>query len=90
MTGRVYGIFKNKRVSPAKLEAFGFVRGESGYVYERILEESGFRLTVCVTGQGEVLTEMLDPALNEPYTLHLVEDAAEALWAESRFSMRKS
>lgn len=76
MTGRIYGIFKNKRVSPAKLEAFGFVRGESGYVYERILEESGFRLTVCVTGQGEVLTEMLDPALNEPYTLHLVEDAA--------------
>lgn len=76
MADKVDIIFKDKRMNPAKLQAYGFKRGESGYVYERVLEESGFGLTVSVTGQGEVSAKLVDPALNEPYTLHLVEGAA--------------
>lgn len=76
MADKINIIFKDKRMNPAKLQAYGFRRGESGYVYERVLEESGFGLTVSVTGQGEVSTKLMDPALNEPYTLHLVEGAA--------------
>ncbi len=76
MTNKIQSIFKDKKVSLQKLEIFGFERRESCYVYSTVFPESGFRLTVSVTEQGEVSTELTDPVLNEPYTLHLVEGAA--------------
>ena len=59
----------------SKLLQFGFVQTESGYIYRKTLSESGFLLNVHVTPQGEISTEIIDPSLNELYTLHLVGHA---------------
>lgn len=71
----MYSIFSNKKVNLSKLLQFGFVQTETDYIYRKTLSESGFILTVHITPQGEISTEMIDPALNEIYTLHLVDNA---------------
>ena len=68
-------LFQRKRFSAEKLLAYGFQRQEEAYVYRRQLRESGFWLTVIVTEKGAVQAEIIDPALNEPYTLHLAKNA---------------
>ena len=75
MSTIMYSIFNNKKVNLSRLLQFGFVQTESGYIYRKTLSESGFLLNVHVTPQGEISTEMIDPSLNELYTLHLVDNA---------------
>lgn len=75
MSNIMYSIFNNKKVNLSKLLQFGFVQTETDYIYRKTLSESGFILTVHVTPQGEISTEMIDPSLNELYTLHLVDNA---------------
>ena len=75
MSNIMYSIFSNKKVNLSKLLQFGFVQTESGYIYRKTLSESGFLLNVHVTPQGEISTEIIDPSLNELYTLHLVGHA---------------
>ena len=75
MSNIMYSIFSNKKINLSKLLQFGFVQTESGYIYRKTLSESGFLLNVHVTPQGEISTEIIDPSLNELYTLHLVGHA---------------
>ena len=75
MSNIMYSIFNNKKVNLSRLLQFGFVQTESGYIYRKTLSESGFLLNVHITPQGEISTEMIDPSLNELYTLHLVDNA---------------
>ena len=75
MSNIIYSIFCNKKVNLPKLLQFGFVKTESDYIYHRTLSKSGFLLTVHVTSHGEVSAEIIDPSLNELYTLHLVDHA---------------
>lgn len=76
MTDIIYNIFKNKKVNPTKLVPFGFKQDKSCYVYNKVLSESGFILTIKITEQGKITAEIIDPSFNEPYTLHLVDDIA--------------
>ena len=55
---------------------FGFEQKGSLYIYHKTLPGSGFKLTVNVTTQGEISSEIIDPSVDEPYTLHLVDGAA--------------
>lgn len=71
-------LFRWKRSSAEKLLAYGFQRQERGYIYRRQLRESGFLLTVTVTESGTVRAKIIDPALGEPYTLHLAKNATGA------------
>ena len=68
----VYLVIKSKSI---KAVTVWFVQTESGYIYRKTLSESGFLLNVHVTPQGEISTEIIDPSLNELYTLHLVGHA---------------
>lgn len=69
-------IFQNKKPNRSKLLTFGFTQVETGYQYEKILPDSGFRLVVRIDPRGGIASEMTDPSLNEPYTLHLAGGAA--------------
>ena len=71
------GIFEKKRADPAKLLAFGFERNCDAYRYSTPLQDSGFVLTVTVTGD-EISVWVTDPESGEPYTLHLSEEAEGA------------
>lgn len=75
MADILHGIFTNKKVNPSKLLDFGFEANGAAYVYRTTLSQSGFRLTVRITEQGEISSEIVDPAFDAPYTLHLVESA---------------
>lgn len=76
MADIIGAIFKHKKLNLSKLEPFGFVKKDSKYIYEQILPDSGFRLIVMITDQGEVVAEVIDTAWKEPYTLHLGEGAS--------------
>lgn len=71
----IKSIFQRKTVVSEKLLAYGFTENTDTYSYHTILPDSGFEITVQITRQGDVLAEVIDPACNEPYTLHLVDDA---------------
>ncbi|HIT18745.1 MAG TPA: MmcQ/YjbR family DNA-binding protein [Candidatus Fimivivens faecavium] len=68
--------FKYGKPNRSKLLLFGFLQTETGYQYEKTLPDSGLRLVVRVDARGGVASEMIDPSLDEPCTLHLAEGAA--------------
>lgn len=69
-------LFARRILNQEKLSAYGFRAEQACYVYETVLRDSGFFMIVTVTGEGGVTAAVVDPALNEPYTLHLFEGAS--------------
>ena len=72
----IKSIFNNKIVSIEKLKNFGFTKKRGIYSYSTLLSESRFTMTVNFSEQGEVSAVVIDPAFNEPYTLHLADGAS--------------
>lgn len=72
----VQDIFRRKAVVPQMLKKYGFTKNNDTYFYHTILQGSGFEMYVYITDQGKISTAVIDPAAGEPYTLHLVENAA--------------
>ncbi|MCM1496589.1 MAG: MmcQ/YjbR family DNA-binding protein [Bacteroides sp.] len=72
----IKSIFQRKTVNFENLMAYGFSEEADIYSYSTILSDSGFTMTVNITKAGEINTVVIDPAFNEPYTLHLVDGAA--------------
>ena len=68
--------FKYKRVNFAKLAAFGFQKRGDAWRYTAPVLEGEFDLTVCIAEDGAVTTQLIEREFGEPYTLHLVEEAA--------------
>ncbi len=69
-------IFAHKAVNYQKSENYGFCRDEKGfYIYHTVLSGSGFVMNVTVSEEGAVAAEIVDPAFDEPYTLHLTGGA---------------
>ncbi len=75
MADKIQEIFGNRKINLSKLAAFGFERSGEDYVFTKSMPESGFVLTVSIDSQGRISTRMLDPATDEPYTLHLADGA---------------
>lgn len=69
-------IFQYKSPNFEKLRAYGFLDCGGEQVYHTNIFDAQFLLTVRITKDGAVKTELLDSLTEEPYTLHLVEDAA--------------
>lgn len=72
----IQSVFQRKAVVPERLLAYGFVEEAGAYSYHTILPDSGFKMDVTITRQGEVSAKVIDSTLGEPYTLHLVEGVA--------------
>ena len=68
-------IFRYKKINLSKLEGYGFTKTDGKYVYRTPLIQGQMRLTVCIDGQGDVTTEVLDLDTEEPYTLFLAPEA---------------
>ncbi|MCZ9311754.1 MAG: hypothetical protein O0V67_00105 [Methanocorpusculum sp.] len=71
----VQDIFRRKAVVAQKLENYGFTKNADTYSYHTVLPSSGFEMYIDITKQGEISTTVIDPSTNEPYTLHLVDNA---------------
>ena len=72
----IKSIFQRKAVNFEKLTTYGFSKEASIYSYNTTLSDSGFTMTVNITKTGEITAVVIDPAFNEPYTLHLIDGAA--------------
>lgn len=59
----------------SKLQDFGFSEEGGEYVYHTEIFEGQFMLTVRISKDGSLKTELLDSLTGEPYSLHLVADA---------------
>ena len=68
--------FQNRRPDFEKLRRSGFKEGAEGFSFQTALLGRQFTLTVKISHAGEVSTELTENDFGEPYTLHLVEDAA--------------
>lgn len=69
-------IFQRKSIQIPRLIAYGFAADGDAFVYEKILQDSGFLLSVMVSNTGKVSANVVDPSTNEPYILHLMDGAA--------------
>ena len=67
-----------------KLEPFGFAFDRDAYFYAEDLLAGSFSLQVKVSKDGVVSTLLLDIESEEPYVLHLVENAQGAFVGEVR------
>ena len=64
-----------KKVDLSKLAKYGFKKSGKTYLFKTDIVNGDFNLTVKVTESGEIHTELIEKALNEPYTLHLAQSA---------------
>lgn len=71
----IKSIFKSKTVNYQKLMAYGFSQEDDIFVYSTALSDTGFTMTVKIKKDGEITAIVVDPAFNEPYTLHLDDSA---------------
>lgn len=71
-------IFNGKKALPDKLLKFGFAKENEKYVLCKEIPDVGFVMKVEIDTIGNIETEIMDPCLNEPYSLHLVEGAKGA------------
>ena len=64
-----------KRANIQKLKTFGFKKNGDKYSYSLDIMNNEFTLNIDIIDESEIKTELIEKAFNEPYTLHLVEDA---------------
>lgn len=69
-------IFKNKKPNFRKLTEYGFDINNDLYTYNVPIVDNQFCMTVKITNNGTVNTEVIDRDTEEPYVLHLSELAA--------------
>ena len=67
-----------------RLEEFGFEHDDEAYFYAEELLEGSFRLHIRVEQEGKTSTLLMDTESEEPYVLHLVENAQGAFVGEVR------
>ena len=64
---------KNKKINFKKLEEFGFELKENSYYYHTSLLKNQFKMSVKISLDNSIFTEIIDTETNEPYVLHLLE-----------------
>ena len=64
---------KNKKINLKKLEEFGFELIDNSYYYHTSLLKNQFKMSVKISLDNSIFTEIIDTETNEPYVLHLLE-----------------
>ena len=67
--------FKNRKVVPDRLVPFGFSENGECYTYSADLVGGQFKMTLAVTREGKVSTEVTDASSGERYVLHNISGA---------------
>lgn len=72
-------VFFQKRIANTeKLLAYGFMHSDTGYRYDTDIAEGQFRLTIWISGNGDVQTQVIDKETGDEYILHRTAKAAGA------------
>lgn len=64
-------LLKNKKFNSKKALLFGFKQQTNDYIYATEILDGQFQLTVKITNEGELATQLIESATNVEYRLHL-------------------
>ncbi|EEU32289.1 hypothetical protein HMPREF0946_00362 [Fusobacterium vincentii 3_1_36A2] len=64
---------KDRKIDFKKLEEFGFELIDNSYYYYTSLLKNQFKMSVKISLDNSIFTEIIDTETNEPYILHLLE-----------------
>ena len=64
---------KDKKADLKKLEEFGFKLKDNSYYYQTSLLKNQFKMSVKISLDNSIFTEIIDTETNEAYILHLLE-----------------
>lgn len=68
-------IFKNKKPNFKKLILFGFIENNDAYTYQTNIANNQFQMTVTLSKDGVISTQVIDSTSNEEYVLHRIAKA---------------
>ena len=69
----ITNFIKDKKIDFKKLEEFGFKLKDNSYYYHTSLLKNQFKMSVKISLDNSIFTEIMDTETNEPYVLHLLE-----------------
>ena len=69
----VKDLIKDKKIDLKRLEKFGFKLINKSYYYHTSLLKNQFKMSVKISLDNSIFTEIIDVETNEPYVLHLLE-----------------
>ena len=69
----ITNFIKDKKIDFKKLEEFGFELKDKSYYYHTSLLKNQFKMSVKISLDNSIFTEIIDIETNEPYVLHLLE-----------------
>ena len=69
----VKNFIKDKKIDLKKLEEFGFKLINKSYYYHTSLLKNQFKMTIKISLDNSIFTEIIDVETNEAYVLHLLE-----------------
>ena len=69
----INNFIKDKKIDFKKLEEFGFELKDNSYYYHTFLLKNQFKMSVKVSLDNSVFSEIIDAETTEPYVLHLLE-----------------
>ncbi|EJU07830.1 MmcQ/YjbR family DNA-binding protein [Fusobacterium hwasookii] len=64
---------KDKKIDLKRLKKFGFKLKDNSYYYHTSLLKNQFKMSVKISLDNSIFTEIIDVETNEPYVLHLLE-----------------
>ena len=70
---KITNFIKDKKIDFKKLEEFGFKLKDNSYFYHTYLLKNQFKMSVKISLDNSIFTEIIDTETNEPYILHLLE-----------------
>ena len=69
----INNFIKDKKINFKKLEEFGFELIDNSYYYHTSLLKNQFKMSVKISLDNSIFTEIIDTETNEPYILYLIE-----------------
>ena len=69
----INNFIKDKKIDFKKLEEFGFKLKDNSYFYHTSLLKNQFKMSVKISLDNSIFTEIIDTETNEAYVLHLLE-----------------
>ena len=70
----INNFIKDKKIDFKKLEEFGFKLKDNSYFYHTSLLKNQFKMSVKISLDNSIFTEIIDTETNEPYVLYLIEN----------------
>ena len=69
----VKDFIKDKKIDLKRLKKFGFKLKDNSYYYDIFLLNNQFKMSVKISLDNSIFTEIIDVETSEPYVLHLLE-----------------